>query len=148
MDVSSGNSCRWRWTGGSSNCDWSVSGTTLTIVNKGDVPVPSLAKATLYGVQVIAGVASSAVPPECKIVGSSGVDITDAHTNTVPITITGESRRSVTWSGEAVTTFYYQGAKGDFHMTFAYSDHLDAHSVLTVNMNGLNLGSDLKCRVR
>jgi len=70
------------------------------------------------------------------------------HTNTAPITITGEKVRSVTWSGEAVTTFYFKGAKGDLHMTFAYSDALDAHSVLTVNLNGLNLGTDLKCRVR
>lgn len=89
MDASSGKSCRWRWTGGSSDCDWSVSANSLTIINKGDVAVPSLAKATLYGVQVTATVASSAVPTDCKIVGSSGGDITDVHTNNVPITITG-----------------------------------------------------------
>ena len=69
MNVASGMSCRWRWTGGESACDWNVASNTLTIVNKGDVPIPSQAKATLYGVHVSATVASSAVPPDCKIVG-------------------------------------------------------------------------------
>ena len=110
--------------------------------------MPSLAKATLYGVQVTATVASSAVPVDCKIVGSGGVDITDVHTNTAPITITGEDVRKVTWVGEPTTTFYYKGAKGDLSMTFMYSDALDQNSLLTLNLNGLDLGTDLRCRVR